>query len=114
MPSFVVRAVNRWSVEPLGAQRSVVRIQATLTLRGVARWLSWPMRWQLQAVGTRVAEELKYFVEHGRAHPRKQVTSGASVERDPLVALAIPLLFGAERREGPPASRQEAHAPGSV
>jgi uncharacterized protein YndB with AHSA1/START domain len=82
MPSFVVRAVNRWSVERLGGQRSIVRIHATLTLRGVVSWLSWPMKWQLQAGGVRVAEELKYFVEHGRAHPRKQAASGAPVDWD--------------------------------
>lgn len=31
MPSFVFYAVNRWSVEPAGDHRSIVRIHATLS-----------------------------------------------------------------------------------
>jgi hypothetical protein len=76
MPGFVVRAVNRWSVESVDAHRSVVVIHATVQLRGLARLLSCPMKWQLRAVGARVSDELKYFVEHGQPHPRKRRPAG--------------------------------------
>jgi hypothetical protein len=78
MPSFIVRAVNRWSVERVDDQRSMVRIHATLALRGPVRLFSWLVKWRLEAVGERVAEELKYFVEHGWPHPRKQAARGAA------------------------------------
>lgn len=77
MPSFVSRAVNRWSVTSVSECRSIVRIHATLTLRGPARLLSCVVKWQMEAVGARVGEELKYFVENGRPHPRKQSARAA-------------------------------------
>lgn len=71
MPGFVAAATNRWTVVRVDDGRSVVRIQATLTLRGPAKLLGWLMKWQFRSVGVRVAEELKYFVENGKPHPRK-------------------------------------------
>lgn len=71
MPAFVEHAVNRWQVVAVDAGRSVVRIHATLTLRGPARLAGCLVKWQLAASGRRVAEELKYFVERGAPHPRK-------------------------------------------
>lgn len=81
MPSFITRAVNRWSVHPLDGERSLVRIHATLTLKGPAVLLSCLLRWQMQAGGARVAEELKYFVEHGKPHRRKLAASSATAGR---------------------------------
>jgi hypothetical protein len=71
MPRFVARAVNRWSVHPVDDRRCVVRIHATLTLRGPVVLLTWLLRWQMQRGGAHVLEELKYYVEHGRPHRRK-------------------------------------------
>jgi hypothetical protein len=71
MPSFVTRAVNRWSVVPQGDDHAIVRIHATLELRGPVALVSCLIRWQLQSGGARVAEELKYFLERGEPHPRK-------------------------------------------
>lgn len=71
MPRFVGRAVNRWSVTRVDDQRSLLRIHATLTLRGPMVVFGCVLRWQLQAGGAKVAEELRYFVENGRPHPRK-------------------------------------------
>lgn len=75
MPGFVERAVNRWSVHPLGDAQCVIRIHATLTLRGPVALIGCVVKWQMQRGGTRVAEELKYFVEHGCPHPRKLAAS---------------------------------------
>jgi hypothetical protein len=83
MPSFVAQAVNRWSVHPLDDARSVVRIHATLTLRGPIVLLSWLLRWQMQRGGVRVLEELRYYVEHGRPHPRKLAAVAKALGRPP-------------------------------
>lgn len=79
MPPFIARAVNRWSVLPLDGGRSLVKIHATLTLKGPAVLLSCLLRWQLQAGGARVAGELKHFVEHGKPHPRKLAASSSAI-----------------------------------
>lgn len=73
MPRIVRSAVNRWSIEPLGATNCRVHMHITLVLSGIARLLTWPMRWQMRREGDRVLMDLKYFIEHGRAHPRKQL-----------------------------------------
>lgn len=77
MPRFVSSAVNRWSVTPVDATRSRVCIHATLRLRGPMSLLGCVLRWQFTRAGAKVAEELKFFVEHGRPHPRK--VSGAAL-----------------------------------
>jgi hypothetical protein len=71
MPSFVGRAVNRWSVSRIDDQRSRLHIHATLSLSGPMALLGCLVKWEMQAGGAKVAEELKYFVENGRPHPRK-------------------------------------------
>ena len=71
MPAFVSNAINRWSVHPQTASRCVVRTHAILELRGPIRVVEALLRLQLQRNGARVLEELRYRVEHGRAHPRK-------------------------------------------
>lgn len=71
MPGFVARATNRWSVHPVDEHRCIVRIHAQLTLRGPVVLLHCLLKWQMQVGGARVAEELKYYLERGRVHPRK-------------------------------------------
>jgi hypothetical protein len=75
LPSFITRAANRWSVHQVDDLRCLVRVHATLTLQGPMVLLSCPIEWQMQAVGARAAEELKYYVERGRPHPRKLTTA---------------------------------------
>jgi hypothetical protein len=71
MPRFVAHAMNRWSVHPVDATSCRVRIHATVRLRGLMVILAWPFKWQMQSAGSKVAEELKHFVERGAPHPRK-------------------------------------------
>ncbi|MFO0618408.1 MAG: SRPBCC family protein [Polyangiaceae bacterium] len=71
MPRFVARAVNRWSVARVADAQSVVKIHASLELRGPMALFGCVLRWQFLRAGAKVAEELKHFVEHGRPHPRK-------------------------------------------
>lgn len=81
MPRFVAHAANCWSVTRIDDSRSLVRIHARLTLRGPVRLLACLIRWQLQSVGGRVVEELKYFIENGTPHPRKLAASGSPALR---------------------------------
>jgi hypothetical protein len=78
MPSFVGRAVNRWSVARVDDRRSQLRIHATLTLRGPMALLGCVIKWRLESGGAKVAEELKYFLENGKPHPRKLASRQAS------------------------------------
>lgn len=71
MPAFIASAVNRWSVTPLDEGRSLVRIHATVRLRGPMVLLGWLLAWQFRSAGAKTAEELKHFVETGQPHPRK-------------------------------------------
>jgi hypothetical protein len=71
LPGFVGDAVNRWSVEPLDEHRSVVRVHATVELRGPMRLVGALLRWRMRVAGERTLEELKHHVENGRPHPRK-------------------------------------------
>jgi hypothetical protein len=81
MPNFIAAAANRWSVAQVDGGRSLVRMHATLTLRGPARLLACVIKWQLQSAGARVAEELRHFVETGQPHPRKLIASRLSGRR---------------------------------
>lgn len=58
MPSFVERAVNRWSVERVDDGRTRVRAHATVSIRGVMKLFSWFIRRQFQTGGQKVLEEL--------------------------------------------------------
>jgi hypothetical protein len=73
MPSFVTLARNRWQVTAEGERRSRVTFAADLRVRGPVGWLA---RWWLLArvgrMGRFLLDDLKYYVEHGVASPRKQ------------------------------------------
>jgi hypothetical protein len=71
MPRFIASAVNRWSVQPLGEARCLVRSHATVELRGPMALLGFALTRRMEAEGARVLEELRHMVEHGRPHTRK-------------------------------------------
>jgi hypothetical protein len=51
MPSFVQKAINRWSVHPETEATCLVRTHATLELRGPLRLLQFLLEGRLQAHG---------------------------------------------------------------
>lgn len=83
LPRFIERAANRWSVEHIDDHSCLVRAEETVTLRGLLSLFACPIRWQLGVVGARVLEELKYFVEEGRPHPRKLAAAGEAARSTP-------------------------------
>jgi hypothetical protein len=71
MPGFISKAINHWSVRPLDEAHCVVSTHATLELRGVARLFGLFLKWKMTKNGAGVLEELRYYIEHKRPHPRK-------------------------------------------
>jgi hypothetical protein len=82
LPWVITRAENHWSVQPLTASRTLVEARAEVALRPLPGIFLRPLlRLQLQRVADRVAEELKYYLEHGEPHPRKRRASGDAAKR---------------------------------
>ena len=70
-PRFMKLAINRWSIEPVGDERCIVRSHVTLEFSGLM-WLLGPLvllKMKRDARG--IFEELEYRIEQGRPHPRK-------------------------------------------
>ena len=70
-PSFIVQAINRWSVHSLEEGRCAVRVHVTLTLHPMVRPLEPLLRWWMSRDARAVLEELAYRLETGTPHPRK-------------------------------------------
>jgi hypothetical protein len=81
LPWIVRHAENRWQVRALDESHCRVEAQAVVDLRPVPGLVLAPLlRLQMTRLGVRTFEELKYYVEHGRPHPRKVGSRGASRE----------------------------------
>jgi Polyketide cyclase / dehydrase and lipid transport len=73
LPRFIRLARNRWQVTPLGPQRCRVEFQARLEVRGVlGRVTRWWLLTRVGRTGGYLLEDLRHYVEHGVASPRKQ------------------------------------------
>ncbi len=70
-PSFIVHAINRWSVHGSEPGHSTIRVHATLTLRPIVRPFGPLLRWWMRRDAGQVLGELAYRLENGTAHPRK-------------------------------------------
>jgi Polyketide cyclase / dehydrase and lipid transport len=73
MPAFVVAATNTWTVIPLDAHRTRLRLQARFDTRGaVGRLARWLILARVRRTSRHLAEDLRHMVEHGTPSPRKQ------------------------------------------
>jgi O-acetylhomoserine/O-acetylserine sulfhydrylase-like pyridoxal-dependent enzyme len=71
-PFFVERGVNRWRLAEEGGRTRVVS-DAEIVTKGVIGVLMGPMmKMQMSGMMRRTLEDLKYYVERGVPHPRKQ------------------------------------------
>jgi len=71
-PWFVKRAENNWAVRSIGPETSLVESHAKLELASFPGIFLAPLlKLYLGRVGARFFEELKYYAEHDRPHPRK-------------------------------------------
>ncbi|MBL4788427.1 MAG: SRPBCC family protein [Kordiimonadaceae bacterium] len=71
-PAIVKFAGNRWTVVPLGSQRSKLTMSPTSQLRWWALPLAPVMSLVLRAILPKVLEEFKCWAETGELHPRKK------------------------------------------
>jgi hypothetical protein len=71
-PWFLKHAENHWSVRSLGPHTSLVETRAKTDLRMFPGLFLAPLfRRQMGRIGAQTLEELKYYVEYDRPHPRK-------------------------------------------
>lgn len=77
LPSFVGKAQNHWSVKAVDAEHCIVITEASLELNGWMRMAAFMLKPRFQRSGEAVLQELKFFVETGQPHPRKQKANPA-------------------------------------
>ena len=71
-PFFVRRGVNRWTLSAEG-NRTRVRSNAEITTKGLIGTLMLPMmKMQMRGLMRKTFDDLKFYVENGVPHPRKQ------------------------------------------
>ena len=71
-PSFFKLAENNWSVRSLGPNESLVEARGEMELSLFPGLFLVPLlKCQMDRMVEQAAEELKYYVEQGRPHPRK-------------------------------------------
>lgn len=71
-PWFLKHTENHWVVRELGPQTALVETRAEITMRLFPGLFLAPLlQFQMGRVSVRSFEELKYYVEHNRPHPRK-------------------------------------------
>ncbi len=72
-PFFVTRGLNRWQLLPEGNNRARLRSTATVETKGLIGLMMAPMmEMQMSSLMRRTLEDLKFYVENGRPHARKQ------------------------------------------
>lgn len=72
MPFFVKNLVNNWSVTEQNTNQSRVDMKLQVDLMPVIGTIMSPMmKLQMSKLLGEAVEELKFFVEHGKPHPRK-------------------------------------------
>ena len=72
MPFFVKNLVNNWQVTEQGNRQAAVNMKLNIDLMPVIGTLMAPMmKVQMGKLLGEAVEELKFFVENGKPHPRK-------------------------------------------
>lgn len=72
-PFFLEGIDNTWTVEPTGDNQSLVGMNANVRLKTAVGQLMAPvMKRRMEKGFDSLLEELKYYAETGRVHPRKQ------------------------------------------
>lgn len=63
LPSFMAAGQNRWTLEPLGPGRTLVRMHGTLVFRGLGRLLEPLLRRAMRREGTQFLDDLGAHLE---------------------------------------------------
>ncbi|WDD98807.1 SRPBCC family protein [Thalassomonas actiniarum] len=82
MPFFVRGMENSWRVEQYGHNQSLVTFEIDVTLLPVFAQLMGPlMKIKFNKLASVVFEELKFYAETGKVHPRKHELLSANIGR---------------------------------
>jgi len=72
-PFFLEGIENTWTIEPNGNNQSIVRMSADVQIKTIVGKLAAPLIQRRMEKGfDGLLEELKYYAETGKIHPRKQ------------------------------------------
>ncbi|MEZ4616350.1 MAG: SRPBCC family protein [Caldilineaceae bacterium] len=72
LPGLIRRAENHWAVHAQSPTQSQVKIRGELEVPKYLGLLVAPLlKWQIGRAGQFTLEELKYYIEMGKPHPRK-------------------------------------------
>ena len=73
VPKIANRAVGLWSLKSIDENKTTVVIAFILEPKGIIGFLLTPIiKLKIQKASLEIAEELKYYLEQGKAHPRNQ------------------------------------------
>ena len=73
LPGFVVSARNTWLHEAVSTDKTRLTMRVTMIVKGIlGTIMQGPMKSQMGKVLGNAQEELKHYIETGKAHPRKQ------------------------------------------
>lgn len=71
LPPFLSCAQNKWSIQSTGEDHCKVNSEALVKLK----WWFWPLQWVFMLLIKRdmnkTFEEMRYFIENDKVHPRK-------------------------------------------
>lgn len=82
-PWFLKHAENHWVVHSLGPNTSLVETRAEIEVSLFPGLFLAPLfKLQMGRIGTHSLEELKYYVELDKVHPRKQIAQQKQAQRD--------------------------------
>ncbi|MCO1335700.1 SRPBCC family protein [Microbulbifer sp. OS29] len=83
MPFFVKSMINTWHVEENGKGQSRVTFEIAVTLLPVFTQIMGPlMKKQFNKLANMILDELKYFSETGKIHPRKEEQRKTSLAKE--------------------------------
>ena len=87
MPSFVKSAVNEWTHVREG-KGTRLTMEAQMNVPGLMGFIMGPlMRRQMKKLLGEALEELKFYLEEGKPHPRKLAAMQAYAKKQPILAV---------------------------
>ena len=73
IPGIAKSASGVWSLKPLKNDQTIVSIEFEMEVKNILGYLLSPMiKLKIGKSAEEIAEELKYYMENGKAHPRNE------------------------------------------
>ncbi len=71
LPTIFKNAQNAWSIVPINKSSCIIRSFASIEVNGWLRPINWIVLLLIKRDLKKVFEEMEYYIEHGKVHPRK-------------------------------------------